>query len=150
MDAMPVEVFLDSFPAPIRRGASALRAIVRRVAPDAVERVRTGWGVIGYNVHLLFEHGVLMDDPLGILEGAGTTKQVRWLTFSGPGASGGPVFYGGFVYGLFSNASNCDDSGEAPCTPARYYRVSTLKLSMESADSDVHFICYEAVFCNPS
>lgn len=103
MDNPPVEAFLDSFPEPIRRGAGALRAIVRRVAPDAEERVRGGWGMIGYNVpagrrspyiggvfpqhehvHLLFEHGVLMADPLGILEGAGTTKRVRWLTFRGP------------------------------------------------------------------
>jgi hypothetical protein len=68
--------------------------------PDALERVRPGWRLIGYDVpaerrtayvcyiapepehvHLGFEHGVLMRDPAGALLGAGITRQVRWLTF---------------------------------------------------------------------
>ncbi len=103
MDPIPAEAFLDGFPEPIRRAADALRALVRRAVPDAVEGLRPGWGVIGYNVpagrrspyigcvfpqvehvHLLFEHGVLMDDPDGALEGEGTTRRVRWLTFERP------------------------------------------------------------------
>ena len=32
------------------------------------------------HVHLGFQHGVLMDDPDGLLQGAGVTKRVRWLT----------------------------------------------------------------------
>ena len=34
------------------------------------------------HVHLGFEHGVLMRDPRGILQGQGVTKRVRWLTFT--------------------------------------------------------------------
>lgn len=103
MDPIPVEAFLEAFPPAIRSAAERLRTIVRSVAPDALEQVRPGWGIIGYNVpvgrrspyiggvfpqdehcHLLFERGVLMEDPNGVLEGAGVTKQVRWLTFKSP------------------------------------------------------------------
>ena len=69
--------------------------------PDAVERVRPGWRLIGYDlpvgrrsvyfawvapesihVHLGFQVGVLMDDPDRILEGAHLRlKKVRYLTF---------------------------------------------------------------------
>ena len=104
MDPIPVEAFLEAFPPHIRASAERLRSIVRAVAPDALEQVRPGWGLIGYNVpdgrrspyiggvfpqvehcHLLFERGVLMNDPNGVLEGAGVTKNVRWLTFVDPG-----------------------------------------------------------------
>jgi hypothetical protein len=72
--------------------------------PDAIERVRPGWRLIGYDlpvgrstvyfayvapetehVHLGFEWGVLMDDPRGLLQGEGITTQVRWLTFHDDG-----------------------------------------------------------------
>jgi hypothetical protein len=33
------------------------------------------------HVHLGFVNGVLMDDPDGILLGAGITRRARWLTF---------------------------------------------------------------------
>jgi hypothetical protein len=84
----------------MQRIAIRLREIVRATLPDAVERVRPGWRLIGYDVpvgrhgtfvgyiapepkhvHLGFAWGVLMDDPRGVLQGAGVTKQVRWLTF---------------------------------------------------------------------
>ena len=103
MDPIPVEVFLESFPPPIRAAAEALRGLIRRIVPDADEMVRPGWGVIGYNVpvrrgapyiggvfpqqehcHLLLEQGVLLADPNHLLEGAGVTKRVRWLTFNRP------------------------------------------------------------------
>ena len=76
---------------------------MRDAVPDAIERVRLGWHLIGYDlplrrygvyfayvapepvhVHLGFEYGVFMDDPQGLLQGAGVTKQVRWLTFERP------------------------------------------------------------------
>ena len=79
--------------------AEALRLVVRATLPDAIERVRPGWGLIGYDVpagprtayccfvwaepvhvHLGFQHGVLMRDPRGLLQGHGVTKRVRWLT----------------------------------------------------------------------
>ena len=97
---MPVEALLEAYPPPMRDIAERLRSIVRRAVPDAIERVRPGWRLIGYDlpvrkrgvyfayiapevehVHLGFEHGVLMDDPDSVLLGAGITRQVRWLTF---------------------------------------------------------------------
>jgi hypothetical protein len=36
------------------------------------------------HVHLGFPYGVNMDDPKGVLRGAGITKLARWLTY-GPG-----------------------------------------------------------------
>jgi len=100
MDPMPPEAFLAGYPLPIRALADQLRALVREAVPDALERVRPGWHLIGYDapagrrsvyfayvapeaehVHLGFEHGVLMRDPERRLSGAGITRQVRWLTW---------------------------------------------------------------------
>jgi hypothetical protein len=96
----PVEALLEGYAPPLRDHAERLRAIVRRATPDAVERVRPGWRLIGYDlplrrrsaffawvwpeiehVHLGFPNGVLMDDPGSVLKGAGVTKKARWLTF---------------------------------------------------------------------
>ncbi|HEY6058359.1 MAG TPA: DUF1801 domain-containing protein [Candidatus Limnocylindrales bacterium] len=92
------EAFLASYPDPMRAIAETLRAIVRRAVPSAIEGVRPGWRLIGYDapvdrrtryfayvapelehVHLGFEHGIAMDDPDGVL--LGSTRRVRWLTF---------------------------------------------------------------------
>lgn len=101
MEPIPPESLLAAVPPPMRTIAQALRGVVRAAVPDAVERVRPGWRLIGYDVpvgarrtayfcfvlpeprhvHLGFENGVLMSDPDGILQGAGVTKRVRWLTF---------------------------------------------------------------------
>jgi len=101
----PVEALLDSYPLPHRRIAERLREIVTDAAPEAIERVRPGWQLIGYDlpvakrrtrfaiwiwvqpehVHLGFVRGVLMDDPERRLQGRGETKLARWLTFE-PGA----------------------------------------------------------------
>ncbi len=100
VDRIPPEALLAAYPEPMQRIADALRAVVRRAVPDAIEAVRPGWRLIGYDlpvgrrtayfcyvapepghVHLGFEHGVLMDDPDGVLLGAGITRRVRWLTF---------------------------------------------------------------------
>jgi hypothetical protein len=98
---VPVEVFLDDFPPPMRAIAVRLREIVRRELPEADERVRLGWRLLGYHlpvprrrtiftawvgperkhVHLGFPMGVLIDDPTDALEGRGITKQARWLTY---------------------------------------------------------------------
>jgi hypothetical protein len=83
--------------------AEGLRRIVQAAVPDALERVRSGWRVIGYDVsvgrrtayfawvmperahvHLGFPKGVLLDDPDGILEGRGITKAARWFTLQVP------------------------------------------------------------------
>ena len=100
METLPPEAFLDGFPPPMATIATRLRRIVHRTFPDAIERVRLGWHLIGYeipdgrrsvyfayiapeieHVHLGFEHGWAMRDPHGLLLGQGITKQVRWLTF---------------------------------------------------------------------
>lgn len=99
METIPPEALIDGYPPEHQAIASKLRQLVRAAVPDAIERVRTGWGIIGYDVpvgrqtrffawvwlqpehvHLGFQNGVLMDDPNGLLQGAGVTKQVRWLT----------------------------------------------------------------------
>ena len=101
MESIPAEAFLAPYPAAIRDHAAILRALVRRAVPDALERVRPGWQLIGYDlpigrrtayfayiapepihIHLGFEHGVLMADPQHVLEGAHLKlKKVRFLTF---------------------------------------------------------------------
>jgi hypothetical protein len=100
MDLLPAELFLDAYPEPMREIAERLRRIVRAAVPDSLERVRPGWRIIGYDVplgrrsryfafvlpesrhvHLGFAYGALMTDAAGLLEGAGVTKRVRWVTF---------------------------------------------------------------------
>ena len=100
MDDFPPEALLDDFPPPMQAIAHRLRDVVKAAIPDAIERVRPGWRLIGYDlpigkrrvyfafvapenehVHLGFEHGWAMADPHGLLKGEGITKQVRWLTF---------------------------------------------------------------------
>lgn len=101
METIPPEALLADYPEPMRRLADELRSIVREELPDAVERVRIGWRLVAYDlpvakrrtvfccyvapepkhVHIGFQYGVFMRDDEGVLEGAGVTKQVRWLTF---------------------------------------------------------------------
>jgi hypothetical protein len=100
VEGIPPEALLDDFPPPMQAIAHRLRHVVKTAIPDAMERVRPGWRLIGYNlpirkngvyfayvapenqhVHLGFEHGWAMADPHGVLQGNGITKQVRWLTF---------------------------------------------------------------------
>jgi hypothetical protein len=83
--------------------AMMLRDLVRQTVPEALERVRPGWRVIGYDlpvgrrtaffawiwpqeehVHLGFPYGSLLDDPEGVLEGLGVTKRARWFTLTRP------------------------------------------------------------------
>jgi hypothetical protein len=100
-DGLPAEAFLAGYDEPIRALAATLRSVVRRAAPTAVERVRPGWRLIGYDlpvgrrsvyfafvapepihVHLGFEHGIFMADPDRRLEGAHLRlKKVRFATF---------------------------------------------------------------------
>lgn len=70
------------------------RALVLAAEPDLTERVYPGWDGIGFRhpeagyvcavfpqpdtVRLLFEHGVRLDDPAGVLEGDGA--QTRHVT----------------------------------------------------------------------
>jgi len=101
MDPIPPDLFLASYPDGIRTAADRLRAIVRRAAPDAIERVRPGWRLIGYDlpvgrrtayfayvapepihVHLGFELGTHLADPDRLLEGAHLgLRKVRFVTY---------------------------------------------------------------------
>ena len=103
MEQITTDAYLAGFPPVVQETAAALRRLVREAVPDAIERVRVGWHLIGYDlplrrygvyfayvapepdhVHLGFEYGAFMDDPLGLLQGAGITRQVRWLTIASP------------------------------------------------------------------
>ena len=98
IDPVPPEALLAAYPEPMRRIGEDLRALVRDAMPDAIERVRTGWRVLGYDVpvgrrsayfcwimpeavhvHLGFVYGVLMEDPDRLLEGR--IPRARWVTF---------------------------------------------------------------------
>jgi hypothetical protein len=100
LDSMPVEAFLDGFSPAHREIAERLRSMVLDAVPDATERVRVGWRLIGFDlpvgrrsvffawvfpekehVHLGFPAGVVIDDPTGVMSGAGITKRARWLTW---------------------------------------------------------------------
>ena len=80
----------------VRRLAQAARKRVLAVVPGATEKLRPGWGLIGYNapayfayvllmrdhVRIGFEWGVSLPDPEGLLEGSG--RQVRHVTIRRP------------------------------------------------------------------
>lgn len=69
----------------------------------------------------------------------------------GHGGSGGPMFYGGFVYGIYSTAPyDCPGDGTGSCTPAMFYRIDAMKQAMKAIISDVGFICYNSTICAPS
>jgi len=99
-DSLPVEAFLDGYSPAHRAIAEQLRSIVLRAVPEASERVRVGWRLIGFDlpvgrrsvffawvfpelehVHLGFPAGVLINDARGAMSGAGITKRARWLTW---------------------------------------------------------------------
>lgn len=101
VESIPPEALLEDYAPPLQEIAQRLRVIVRRSAPDAIERVRPGWRLIGYDlpitrhgvffawvwpehehVHLGFPQGWAMRDPRRVLNGRGVTKRVRWLTFT--------------------------------------------------------------------
>ena len=105
-ESMPPEFFLAGYPPEIRDMAERLRVVVVEAVPDAIERVRIGWRLIGYDVpvgrrtryfafvapepehvHLGFEYGVWMSDPEGLLLGAHLAlRKVRFVTYE-PGDS---------------------------------------------------------------
>ncbi len=93
--------FLAQYPPRIAGHAQRLRQIMRKTVPSAMERIRPGWRLIGYDlpvtrqgtffawvwpetehVHIGWEVGTLLTDPDGILHGAHLKlKKVRYLTF---------------------------------------------------------------------
>jgi hypothetical protein len=103
-ESIPPELLLEGYRPGIREIADRLRAVVRKAVPDAIERVRPGWRLIGYDIpfgnrtryfafvwpdpdhaHLGFEYGIWMADPDGHLRGAQLKlRKVRYVTY-GPG-----------------------------------------------------------------
>lgn len=101
---LPPEALLEDLPPAMAALAQGLRRVVLEAVPDAVERVRPGWRVIGYDapvnprrlayfawilpervhVHLGFPKGVGLHDPGGALEGEGITRAARWFTLTEP------------------------------------------------------------------
>jgi hypothetical protein len=93
--------FLALYPQPIAAQALRLRELVLEAVPSAVERLRPGWRLIGYDlplsrhgtyfawvwpenehVHVGWQMGTLMADPRGLLRGAHLKlKKVRYLTY---------------------------------------------------------------------
>ena len=100
-ERIPPGLFLSGYPPEIRDLAERLRAVVQVAVPEAIERVRSGWRLIGYDVpigrrtryfafvapepehvHLGWEYGVWMADPDRILRGAHLElKKVRYVTY---------------------------------------------------------------------
>jgi len=100
-ESIPPELFLDGYPPGIQDAADRLRSVVGQAVPNAIERVRSGWRLIGYevpfgrgsryfayvapeveHVHLGFEYGVWMTDPDQILQGAHLNlRKVRFVTY---------------------------------------------------------------------
>jgi hypothetical protein len=84
-----VEELLARCSPAVRRLVEAARRRVLSAVPGATERLRAGWGLLGYDapryfafvapmpdhVRIGFERGVLLRDPAGLLEGNGV--QVR-------------------------------------------------------------------------
>jgi hypothetical protein len=101
VEPIPSELFLSGYPPGIQAVAERLCAVVVEAVPDAIERVRLGWRLIGFDVpvgsrtryfafvapepehvHLGFEYGVWMADPRGLLRGAHLNlRKVRYLTY---------------------------------------------------------------------
>lgn len=93
--------FLAFYPRPIADQAQRLRTLVLEAVPSAVERLRPGWRLIGYDlpitrhgtyfawvwpehehVHVGWQVGTLMTDPRGLLRGGHLKlKKVRYLAY---------------------------------------------------------------------
>jgi hypothetical protein len=100
-DELPAEFLLDDYPTAIRETGRTLRALIFGAVPGTVEAVRPGWRWIAYSlpdkgkvrnfawigperkhIHLGFEHGILLADPEGVLQGAQERlKKFRYFTF---------------------------------------------------------------------
>ena len=96
-----IDEFLGSYPPAIAVLAQRLRVVMAQAVPDAVERLRPGWRLIGYDlaakgrgtyfawvlpeakhIHIGWPTGTLMSDPDHLLRGTHLElKKARYLTF---------------------------------------------------------------------
>src|SRR5262245_31781491 len=84
-----IDEFLTFYPPRIARQTQSLRKLMLKAVPSAVERLRPGWRLIGYDlpigkhltyfawvwpelehVHVGWQAGTLMEDPDRVLRGA--------------------------------------------------------------------------------
>lgn len=95
--AYTIRDLLSDYPPPIQNIAAKLQEIILATAPGTSEKANRGWRSISFrdkqvgyfcgifpfedHVDLIFEFGVLLPDPDGILQG--DAKQVRYLRFHG-------------------------------------------------------------------
>ena len=56
-ETVPPDLFLEGYSGAVRATANRLRAVVKAAVPDAIERVRPGWALIGYDLPIR-RHGV--------------------------------------------------------------------------------------------
>ena len=91
-----VDDFLSGYDPGVTKTARATRKLVRRLVPDAEEKLHRGWKVIAYGrkgkfcaiaphstrVNLQFHAGASLEDPSGLLEGTG--KSMRHVKLSSP------------------------------------------------------------------
>jgi hypothetical protein len=98
-----VDEFLEQLSPPIAHLSRRLRDLVATAVPEAIERLRPGWRLIGYDlprrggrgtyfawvwpevehVHVGWQTGTLMSDPEHLLRGAHLKlKKVRYLTYA--------------------------------------------------------------------
>lgn len=86
-----IQAFLVGFDPNVRELVNSARKFIRESAPGAREKLNPGWGSVNYSdpevgyfvgifpkqdrVDLVFEFGVLLPDPQGLLKGDGS--QVR-------------------------------------------------------------------------
>ncbi len=95
---MTPEQFLSGYPIEIQILATELRELIKKTISVEEERVTFGWRLIGYRVasqqktvyvcfiapkedrvDLGFEHGVLINDPKGLLQANPGMRQVRYV-----------------------------------------------------------------------
>jgi hypothetical protein len=94
--ADPVEQFLSAYDPEVQELARSARALVRRLVPDAEEKLMRPWKTIAYGcnrkfcaisphkswVNLQFHSGSHLPDPTGLLEGTG--KSMRHVKVASP------------------------------------------------------------------